>query len=285
MKLFFFIFFIFSFNLWSSEEEIKEYEKIQDVIRNDLLEKEFNEQKKILSLKKQQVKKKVIDKNLFPKQGDLWGIVSEWWLVKNAHQLKWDQDGPDYGISESFHSLLESMGFYNKKIKILLLNSSSLTHFALPGQEGEVIFLLSRQFIRALDLSKLEIALVLLEDFFRIHFQFLTQDLENQPSLGLKVKFGASLKKENIDKTFLEKLIQSFNDFITQKGFSFEQQFQVTTHIAKLIGDKSILMEAYLSMLKKRDILVKTNENYKNYAQIFPSPEIQLRWLNQKPPL
>jgi len=36
---------------------------------------------------------------------------------------------------------------------------------------------------------------------------------------------------------------------------------------------------SYLKLIRKIDKLVKTNLLYKDYTKIYPSPELQLKWL------
>lgn len=43
--------------------------------------------------------------------------------MKNAQVLGWDFEKPDYGLDASFKETMEKLGFYQKKFKILLLNT------------------------------------------------------------------------------------------------------------------------------------------------------------------
>jgi hypothetical protein len=117
------------------------------------------------------IQKKISTYN-FPSENEFWSFISEYWLVKNAPELRFDFEHPDYGLLPAVKELFESLGLYEMTFKVLLLDSSTVYHFALPTNPNEFIFILSLPFIRAMDLSKLEIAVLLLEDFYRIRANY-----------------------------------------------------------------------------------------------------------------
>src|SRR5665647_3691297 len=87
---------------------------------------------------------------LYPTVSELWGFTTEYWLVKNAQILGWDFEKPDYGLEKSFKTMLENLGFYQKKFKILLVNTPTLVRAALPSHDNEMVLLISVPFILSL---------------------------------------------------------------------------------------------------------------------------------------
>jgi superfamily I DNA and/or RNA helicase len=67
------------------------------------------------------------------------------------------------------------------------------------------------------------------------------------------------------------------------KGFSFQEQFEVTTEMDTLLKNDMKMWNTYLTLLEKIDQLTKTNALYKKYNQIYPSAELQMNWLKPKP--
>ena len=190
--------------------------------------------------------------------------------------LKWDFEKPDYGFQKTVVKIFEKFGFFEQKFKLLLLNDSSVTHMALPGSRGETIFILSIPFIRTIDLTKQEIGILLLEDYIRLQMRyFLTyvKDKRLQDFIG-----GSFVSKRN-QHVILNQALKRANDFVYKKGFSFQQQFRVTQKVSSLLRSETQLWNSYLSLLRKVDKLVKFNELYKNYTKIYPSPEIQIKWM------
>ena len=92
----------------------------------------------------------------------------EYWLVKNITILKWDFRKPDYGVGDYFTNFLRQVGEIGLTYKILYLNTPSITHFAFPVGHNEYLFVLSVPFIRSLDLSKLEISILLFDSTIRL---------------------------------------------------------------------------------------------------------------------
>ncbi|MCY4524766.1 MAG: hypothetical protein OXB84_08510, partial [Halobacteriovoraceae bacterium] len=211
-----------------------------------------------------------------PGEEDFWGLVSQLWLVKNAEILKWDFQKPDYGIEVFFNHFLKEVGKTGIRFNILLGNSKIVTHFALPANHNEYLFILSIPFIRALDLSKLEIALLLYEDIFR-------------SDLGLFKKFvlddevrkfiGSNFYKKKYPKNVLNNIMNKYDKFILEKGFDFNQQFRITKLVDTSLHKTSKYRNAYRSMIKKKVSLVKSNPSFSRYPQIYPSPELQINWL------
>lgn len=266
-------------NKTESTKEILDFSSIKDIIKKDGLEGELKkkqeEKRKYLDSKKLQDMKKF---NV-PPENVFWSFFSELWLIKNATLLKWDIHKPDFEIEKSFIAFLETQGHYEKKIKILLLDSTEIVHAALPSNQDEFIFILSLPFIRTLDLSKVEISLLLFEDFVRIrkgYFKNFVMDKE------LENYLGSNFTGKPFDKKLIDTHLKKYNQLIFEKGFSFQEQFETTKEIDSLLKSDLKIWNTYLTLLEKIDQLTKSNALYKKYSQIYPSPELQLNWLKPK---
>ncbi len=259
------------------ELELVDFKSVKKVLQQDGLSQSVKlQEKKVEAMKKEKATVET-SRYLYPTQDELWGFISEYWLVKNAQLLQWDFQKPDYGLEKSFGSILESMGFYQKKFKILLLNNPSIVRASLPGSEGEVILLLSVPFIRSLDLSKLEISLLLLEDFFRLEQGYFKKAVETEK---LRTLPGTNFQGAKPDFSLIQEVVKNYDKEINEKGFTFQQQFEVTKKMDSFLKSNPELWNAYFRLLGKIDRMVKTNHQYKDYIRLFPSPEMQVKWLS-----
>ena len=259
-------------------EEIN-FQSIKEVLKNDFLQKNAKRQeRKIQSIKEQKVRMKKALHN-YPKSEHFWNFFSELWLVRNVQRLKWDFKRPDYGLEKTIVQLFEKFGFFEQKFKLLLSNDFSVAHLALPANPGETFFVLSLPFIRTTDLTKREIAVLLLEDYIRLqmgYFQKYVTDKE------LEKFIGGNFSDQEANLTPLNKALERANYFIFERGFNFQQQFKVTQRMSSLLRSDSDFWAAYLSLLGKIDKLVKSNQLYQNYTKIYPAPEIQMKWVLPK---
>jgi len=260
-------------------KDILDFSSIKDIIKKDGLEgelkKQQEEKRKFLDNKKL----KEVKRFNVPGQEIFWSLFSELWLVKNATSLKWDIHKPDFELEKAFTSFLEGQGHYEKKIKILLMDSTEITHAALPSNSDEYIFIISLPFIRTLDLSKVEISLILFEDFIRVRKGYfknyiLDKDLENF--------LGSNFSGKKFDKKLVDDHLSKYNQVLFEKGFSFQEQFETTKEIDVLLKSDLKIWNTYLTLLEKIDTLTKGNALYKKYGQIYPSPELQISWLKPK---
>jgi hypothetical protein len=259
------------------EESLMDYSNIKQVLKKDGLvshkDKKLNDIKKIKEIKRDLEAKRY----QYPNQETMWTFLSELWLVKNAQLLQWDFSKPEYGIAKAFRSLLEQIGYYHKKIKILVVNTPEITHAALPGDKGEYFFLISLPFMRTLDLTKVDISLLFLEDMYRLDNGFFLKNLKTDLSF-----LGSNFKKSKYQKKYITSLLADYSRILYKDGFSFQQQYKVTKQMDSILKTDQALWGVYLKMLKKIDILVKDNLLYKDYTKIYPSPELQIKWLSPR---
>ena len=258
-------------------KEFIDFKNIQEVLKNDRL-KAHVQNRKLAAVREKKLKGKA-SKYKIPGEAEFWTFFSEYWIVKNAAALKWDFEKTDYGLDITFRSLLEALGFYEKRFKILLLNTADVSHFSLPSDNHENIFLLSLPFVKTLDLSKLEISVLLLEDFLRArqgHFKKLVK------SDQLNAFLGGSFLGKKLDKSILAKVSKKYDQIIFDQGFNFQQQFKVTHQMDSMLKANAKWWNTYYNVIGKIDRLVKSNVQYKKYLRIYPSPELQLSWLKPK---
>ena len=259
------------------ELEMVNFKSIKKVLEQDGLSKITEKKKKeVQALKKVQGE---VEKSryLYPTEQEMWGFVSEYWLVKNAQILGWDFEKPDYGLAESYRGTLERLGFLQKKFRILLLNTPTVVRTSLPGNDGEIIHLLSVPFIRSLDLSKLEIALLLLEDFLRMEAGYFKANVATEK---LKNFAGTNFQGGPADFSLVQELMKNYDKQINQQGYTFQQQFEITKKMDAFLKSHPELWNAYFRLLGKLDRFLKTNVQYKDYVRLYPSPEMQVKWLS-----
>lgn len=264
----------------SDGKDLIDFSSIKDLIKKDGLEGEL--QKKQTEKRVLLDKKKLADMKRFNVPGPdvFWNMFSELWLVKNATTLKWDFHKPDFDIEKSFISLLETQGIYEKKIKILLVDSTEVIHAALPTNDKEYIFIISLPFIRTMDLSKVEISLILFEDFLRARKGYFKNYVTSKE---LEAYMGSNFAGKAFDKKLIADHLKKYSNVLLVKGFSFQEQFEVTTEMDTLLKNDMKMWNTYLTLLEKIDQLTKTNTLYKKYNQIYPSAELQMNWLKPKP--
>ncbi|MBI2521956.1 MAG: hypothetical protein HYV97_16185 [Bdellovibrio sp.] len=261
------------------ESEVVDFNSIKELLKKDQLEKEVVKIEKVVKTEK---KKKVeVKKNLFNIPGDeeFWSFFSEYWLVKNAPALKWEYQHPEYGLEETFEKLLEKFGHFEKRFKILLLNTTALYHIALPSDSSGVILLLSDPFIKHLDLSKLEIALLLFQDFLRERMGQFRHKVETKE---LRQELGKNFEGRALSAKIFDQVLKNYDQVIFNKGFSFQEQFELTRDMGNLLRSETTLWTTYIDLLKKLDGIVKTDNKFKDYSKIYPSPELQINWLGIK---
>lgn len=263
--------------LEEKELEVVNFKSIKKVLQQDGLSQSAKEKKKQVAVMKTEQLSIEKDRFNYPSEDQLWGFVSEYWLVKNAQLLGWDFEKPDYGLEASFSSTLQSLGFYQKKFKILLVNTPTMVRASLPGSEGEMILLLSVPFIRSLDLSKLEISLLLLEDYFRLEGGYFKKAVSTDK---LKKLAGSSFHGAKPDMSLVEELMKNYDLQVNQKGFSFQQQFETTKKMDSYLKSNPELWNAYFRLLGKLQSFLNVNVQYKNYLKLYPSPEMQIKWIS-----
>jgi hypothetical protein len=259
------------------ELEVVNFQSIKKVLQKDgLSEAAAQKKKQVAVLKKEQTNLEQGRYN-YPTEEELWGFISEYWLVKNAQILGWDFEKPDYGLDVSFRSTLQTLGFVQKKFKILLVNTPTLVRASLPGNYGEMILLMSVPFIRSLDLSKLEISLLFLEDYFRLENGYFKQQVGTEK---MKKLAGTSFYGQKADQSMIEEVLKNYHKQIYDKGFTFQQQFEVTKKMDAFLKANPELWNTYFRLLGKLQSFLKVNVQYKDYLKLYPSPEMQLKWIS-----
>ena len=259
--------------------ELLDFKSIKNILKNDNLAKIVEKKKKALENTVVKKEKKVEESFLVPTKDEIWSFISEYWIVLNAQKLKWDFKKPHYGVVSHFEAFLEKMGFLEKKFKILILDTPLVAHFSLPANKNHSLFLLSLPFMRTLDLTKQEISMLLFEDFIRQRKGYFRDFVSLKE---FKVLLGSNFKKGKLKTESFFKVHKRFDQFIFNKGFSFQQQFLVTKEVSRLLKGHPEYLSVYINLLKKIDYLIKTKKEFKSYVNIYPSPELQLNWLKNE---
>lgn len=259
------------------EQQLIDYSNIKNVLKSDGLVKQKEKKEELVKQIKVARKEISTGKYNYPETDDFWSFMSELWLVKNAPQLSWDFPKPEYGIDVAFKNLLEKLGYYNKSFKILIINSPNVIHFGLPAGKNSYIFLISLPFMRSLDLTKVDISLVLLEDFFRVERGDFIENLKIETTL-----LGTNFHGKEVDKSYLKKVLDAYTRVIFKEGFNFQQQYEVTKMMDQVLKADPNLWGAYFRVINKIDRFIKSDLLYQNYLKIYPSPELQIQWLTPK---
>jgi len=259
------------------ELELVNFKSIKKVLQEDGLSQAATQKKNQVKVLKAEMTNLDKGRYEYPTEDEFWGLVSEYWLVKNAQLLGWDFEKPDYGIDSAFRTVLENLGFYQKKFKILLLNTPTMVRASIPGSEGEMILLISVPFIRSLDLSKLEISLLLLEDYFRLESNYFKKAVSTDK---MKKLAGTSFYGGVPDMSMVEELVKKYNTQVHKNGFTFQQQFETTQKMDAFLKSNPPLWNAYFRLLGKLQSFLKVNIQYKEYLKLYPSPEMQLKWIS-----
>jgi hypothetical protein len=258
------------------ELEVVNFNSIKKILMQDgLSEAAKKKEKQVQILKKEQAKVET-GRYMYPSEDEIWGFTTEYWLIKNAQLLDWDFEKPDYGIDKSFRTLMQDLGFYQKKFKILLVNSPNIVRAALPGNQ-EVVLIISVPFIRMMDLSKLEISLMLFEDFLRLDLGYFKKSVATEKLTKIA---GSNFQGAKPDISFVEELLKNYSSQINEKGYSFQQMFEVTKKMDAYLKSNPELWNAYFRLLGKMDRFLKTNIQFKEYIKLYPSPEMQVKWLS-----
>ncbi|WP_419173005.1 hypothetical protein [Halobacteriovorax sp.] len=259
------------------ENEFVNFNKIQKVLKKDGLEKVAKKKK----IKAQEKKNSIEDKKKSfyntPGGRHFWEIMTQYWLVKNVNLLKWDFHKPEFGVTEYFENFLKEVGYFGLKFKVLYVNSANITHFGFPLSRKDYLFVVSVPFIRAMDLSKLQISLLMFEDLLRLENEQFISKFDDATLLKL---MNSNFYKKEFPKEAFEKVLAKYSDIAFNSGFSFKDQFTVTKKMDVILKNNPKYWKNYYSLLEKIDSLTKGNLLYKHYSKIYPSPELQLKWID-----
>ena len=246
------------------------FPNLEELIKKDKLEKSLAEKNAIQKKIESEIKKEEEKKEYFPKLNESWSLISEYYLVKNISKIPWDFEKPDYGIIVPFQFLLERLGYLNVKVKILLLNTPIIPHAALPSNRGEFILLISIPFIRSMDLSKIEISLLLLSDFLRA----LDGEFINKINLDEKDQqvFG-NVINEKIDMSVIYKILKRYDEVLFKIGFADKNNSLVKEKLDPILKPYPELWATYIKLLNKIQNLISQDNLYSHYHEIYGSPK------------
>jgi hypothetical protein len=252
------------------------FENIKDVLKKDGLSQEVKKKKE--TVRKIQIlrQKELRELYKWPTEDEFWVFATEYWLVKESSVLKWDIDKPDYGLDETLSIVLKKIGYMKKKFRIIAIDAQKPAHLGMAWRSDEFCLMFSIPFVRSMDLSKLEISLLLLQDILRVEEGWLKEVIT---PTKLKTLAGTVFQGKKPDLSPVYDVSKSYREFIDKKGFSFQQQFQLTKKMDSLLRPHTDLWNAYVRLLGKMDRLVKSQQSFSDYSKLYPSPEMQIRWL------
>jgi hypothetical protein len=258
------------------ELEVVDFKNVKDVLKKDGLFEEAK--KKQTEVKKIQELRVKTNRELYnwPGEDEFWFFATEYWMVKEVSVLKWDIDKPDYGLDKSLTQLLKQVGLAQKKFRIMGLNANTPAHLGLAWMSDEYCLLFSIPFVRSMDLSKLEISLLLLQDMLRVDEGWLKESIRPE---NLKTLVGTNFEGKKPDLSPVFQVAKNYRSFLDEKGFSFQQQFEITKKMNSLLKTQPELWNAYVRLLGKMDRLIKSQGAFADYVKMYPSPEMQIRWL------
>ena len=243
---------------------------LKDILKNDMISEGTLKKKKSLVKKnsKRTTSSGMID------QGELDRFVKKLWLIRNNAVLKWDKKLPDYGLEDTVEKVFKTYGTKSFSYKILFINSNTITHHMIKLDDQDFIFIISKIFAEQLDLTKQEIAVLLLESFIRAN----SEELSKQAVQGFKFNKDKDLKKSLND--YVEKRIQKIDFEI----FNFKSNFAIEEKVIKrlfngLSSNKKYL-KTYKKLMTKVDNLLKSDIRFKFFASRYPAPEIKINWLD-----
>ena len=91
---------------------------------------------------------------------------------------------------------------------------------------------------------------------------------------------GTNFQKTKPNKEKIDDISTEYTRILFKDGFSFQQQYAVTKQMDGVLSSDPKLRAVYLKLLEKIDELIKDNLLYKDYTKIYPSPELQIKWLS-----
>ena len=254
---------------------------IEKYIQSDFLTKEIElknsfQDKKLESLyvqKKQSFK--------YPSYDDFWRFTFEYWMVKNAKYLKWDQSIANEEFNQELRSLFQSTNIKIKKFKVFILPTSWISHFAIPKGNSEFYFFISQQFIKEAALKSSQAAIVLFDDYIKLKNGFLMKFLQDTDFVK-KLGKDFYLNKQP-DIPGFEKLVEKISYFFRFYGYQFNHAFESYQDI-KSMGDKSNkelisrFQKTYSQVYQSRDRLMK---KFPRIEGLYPSIMMYHSWFQK----
>jgi hypothetical protein len=249
------------------ELEVVDFKNVKDVLKKDGLFEEAK--KKQTEVKKIQELRVKTNRELYnwPGEDEFWFFATEYWMVKEVSVLKWDIDKPDYGLDKSLTQLLKQVGLAQKKFRIMGLNANTPAHLGLAWMSDEYCLIFSIPFVRSMDLSKLEISLLLLQDMLRVDEGWLKESIRPE---NLKTLVGTNFEGKKPDLSPVFQVAKNYRSFLDEKGFSFQQQFEITKKMNSLLKTQPELWNAYVRLLGKMDRLIKSQGAFADYVKMYP---------------
>lgn len=250
---------------------------VDDYIEADSLNKELAIKDKFKKEKAQQIFNDKKKRYSYPSFQDFWSFASEYWLVKNVKNLKWDQAADSSEIKKNFQNLLAELNIKNIKVKVFLFPTEWVPHLVLPRSKDEYVFLVSQKFVDITGISARQLSYLLYEDMIRLEKGYLFNFFQNDEFVkGLGSSFYIN-QKPNIGQ--FEKLMSKLNIFYKEHGYSFEEQYQVTKKICEQVSSQSQRVsqyQKYNSLVEKK--LSQLNIVFPKFNALYPGIGMKRLW-------
>jgi hypothetical protein len=258
-------------------EEKSDFKELKEILKKDELLENFTKKQKAKKVKKAVKKMLAVQDEFFPDKKSFWEIYPEYWVAKNAAILKWNFERVDMGVSLHTQKILNQVGILEKNLKVLFLNSSFIPHLSFSNTENQFLILISLPFIKAMDLTKNQISLLIIEEVLRAQRLHLEQVLIEKDQ---KVMYQKKIAKLEEVTSFINQLDEKFMKFLKSQGFSFQMLYEVTLEMKNILASHPILLKDYKELCEKKKSLVINSKDFKFYSRLYPSPEMQLKWLS-----
>jgi hypothetical protein len=91
---------------------------------------------------------------------------------------------------------------------------------------------------------------------------------------------GTNFEGTKPDVQMLEEILKNYNSQIMKTGYNFQQMFEVTKKMDAYLKSSPEIWNSYFRLLSKIDRFIKSNNQFNDYLKLYPSPEMQVKWLS-----
>ena len=131
-----------------------------------------------------------------------------------------------------------------------------------------------------MDVTKQEIALLVLEELVRSRKYKNIDDLEDRIGTYPRLKNGRNYKKDV--NAFVRKAFKVYDELVYNYKSNFKEEYAVHTILMNSLASEQKLLNSYLNLQKKINRLIRDDHLFSNYPNVYPSPELRIRWMTKK---
>lgn len=250
--------------------------QVQKYLEQDALMGEMGKKESFKKGKRERFHKR--EKNLYkyPSFDDFWKFSSEYWLVKNMRNLKWDRGRRDRLLEKKFSELIKGRGFSSLKFKVFIFPTNWIPHFVLLRGRGELFFFISQRFIDIAKLNRSDLSFLLFEDLLKVQRGELLNFLKKS---DFYKKIGSEFfEKRRPDIGEFEKMIWKITSFYRDYGSTFEGQFYMVKEARKLLGDQLKNYQLYLQKIETS--WPEQLKVFEKLQSLYPAELMKKKWAN-----